>query len=166
MATLDLPVLIRCQQACAHADMTRVQALDQWLMAWRETAELAAADLEMGANLLRLLQALAPGMMRPEQPLGWVSAWGLAANHWRVALPDSLRGFLWSWVENQLVAASKCMPFGQTDIQRSLIALNGPMSIAIEQAMVIEDEEMGTGLPGLAWLSAAHETQYSRLFRS
>ena len=36
----------------------------------------------------------------------------------------------------------------------------------VENAMQLEDDDIGSGLVGLSMSSALHETQYSRLFRS
>ena len=47
-----------------------------------------------------------------------------------------------------------------------LFALHPHISKAIETAVALGDDDMGTATVGLALLSARHETQYSRLFRS
>ena len=77
-----------------------------------------------------------------------------------------MQGFGWSWLENQVAAAIKLVPLGQTDGQRLQIRLMPVLEEVVTLAMALSDDEIGAGLPGLAVASARHETQYSRLFRS
>jgi urease accessory protein len=51
----------------------------------------------------------------------------------------------------------KAVPLGQTDGQKMLLSLSKAFP---------EARDEGNFAPGLAMLSAKHETQYSRLFRS
>ena len=67
---------------------------------------------------------------------------------------------------NQVMAAVKAVPLGQTDGQRMLLGLGERIGPAVEAAMALPDDEVGNFAPGLALLSSRHETQYSRLFRS
>ena len=64
------------------------------------------------------------------------------------------------------MAAVKCVPLGQTDGQRILLALGDRLQGIAERAAHLDDDALGSFAPGLAVLSARHETQYSRLFRS
>jgi len=79
---------------------------------------------------------------------------------------ECLLGFSWAWLENQIAAASKAMPMGQTDGQNIMRHLIPVIEQVVEKAMALEDEEIGSGLVGLAMSSSLHEHQYSRLFRS
>jgi urease accessory protein len=63
-------------------------------------------------------------------------------------------------------AAIKSVPLGQSAGQRILSCLANDIPEAVEQAMRISDSERQAFSPMLAILSAQHETQYSRLFRS
>jgi urease accessory protein len=54
--------------------------------------------------------------------------WALAAASWRIPLADSLAAYLWSWCENQVLAALKAVPLGQTAGQRLLLAARWPHS--------------------------------------
>jgi len=69
-----------------------------------------------------------------------------------------VQAYLWSWLENQVMAALKAVPLGQTAGQKMLLSLSGRLSC--------ENENFVNFAPGLAVLSSNHETQYSRLFRS
>ena len=63
-------------------------------------------------------------------------------------------------------AAVKAMPLGQSAGQRMLARLAREIPIAVAHALSLADDERQAFSPMLAILSARHETQYSRLFRS
>ena len=52
------------------------------------------------------------------------------------------------------------------DNKNFLNFLYKPYSKSLQSIEQLDDEELGSTLPGLAMASALHETQYSRLFRS
>ena len=64
------------------------------------------------------------------------------------------------------MAALKLLPLGQSAGQRVLFALSETVLREIEPCFAVTDEEISGSLPGLVHASAAHESQYSRLFRS
>jgi urease accessory protein len=86
--------------------------------------------------------------------------------HWQIGLEDCLLGYAWGWLENQIAAAIKLVPLGQTDGQRVQLQQAERLPAVVERALVIEDDDIGAGAPALAIASASHETQYTRLFRS
>lgn len=169
VAGLDLPVLIRLQRAWTQTDRERVLYWNSFLQACRESAEFELEDQQMGRALIRLLGALDIDAARHwprQQAVCFATAFALAGVHWQVNEMDVLQGYCWSWLENQVAAATKLVPLGQTEAQQVLLALMDSVREAVECASALEDDEIGAGLPGLALLSAQHETQYSRLFRS
>ena len=74
--------------------------------------------------------------------------------------------YVWSWLENQVLAAIKLVPLGQVAGQRLLVALGARIPQVVAIAMTIDDADLSTFAPGLCLASARHETQYTRLFRS
>lgn len=115
--------------------------------------------------LLGLLQLISPAL-----PIG-AFAWsqGLESAFelgWAQGDSQSLLGFAWAWLENQLAAACKAMPLGHTAAQRLNEQLRPKLVTAVDVALSLTDDQLGPILPGLALGSAHHETQYSRLFRS
>jgi urease accessory protein len=131
-------------------------------LASRETAELRAETLQMGRSLALLLRDLElTGMERQE--CSYPMAFAQAVKCLEIEARDALVAYLWSWLENQVMAALKAVPLGQTDGQRMLLALGGTLERVAFKAMNSEPVNLA---PGLAFLSARHETQYSRLFRS
>lgn len=166
---LDLPVLLRLLKAWRQGDWQAVQDWNDTLQAARETRELLLEDVQMGEALLRLLVSLElPSAQRwPQQKsISFATGFAMAAHHFDINDDDALSGFAWSWLENQVAAAIKLVPFGQTDGQRLLMTLMPCIETTVAEACVREDHDIGAGLPGLAVVSMQHETQYSRLFRS
>ena len=60
----------------------------------------------------------------------------------------------------------KAVPLGQSAGQRILGRLAQEIPAAVNHAMQLSDDDRQAFAPLLAVLSARHETQYSRLFRS
>jgi urease accessory protein len=102
----------------------------------------------------------------PQPAYSFVVLFAQACLQWNVPVREACLGYLWSWVENQVAAASKLVPLGQTTAQAMIAALQPDIPEAVYQSTQIEEDEIGACLPGLAMASALHETQYSRLFRS
>jgi urease accessory protein len=63
-------------------------------------------------------------------------------------------------------AAMKAVPLGQAAAQRMLERLADAIPGAVDEALARSDDARQAFTPMLAILSAQHETQYSRLFRS
>jgi urease accessory protein len=62
------------------------------------------------------------------------------------------------------MAAVKAVPLGQTAGQKILLSLGNRLAGIAD--LQVEESSWSNFAPGLAVLSARHETQYSRLFRS
>lgn len=150
MARMEAPILWR---------MMHGEDLNELFLASRETAELRAETLQMGHSLARLLRDLGLGEVPHEEP-SYPAAFAFAAEKFELNPKDALHAYLWSWLENQVMAALKAVPLGQTDGQRLLLALGEKIE------NVNPGVDFSNLAPGLAFLSARHETQYSRLFRS
>lgn len=139
--------------------------LNDEFLASRETAELRAETLQMGYSLANLLRSL--GIDIPEfEEMSFPMAFACAVRHWGIEPRQALVAYLWSWLENQVMAAVKAVPLGQTDGQKILLSLGNLLPAVTEKAKSIRDDDLGNFAPGLAMLSSQHETQYSRLFRS
>ena len=155
MARMELPVL-RAQ----IADPT--QECNDYFVASRESAELRAETLQMGRSLAKLLREL--GIEVPIESPAYPSAYAVAVRHWRIPVRDAALAYLWSWLENQVMAALKAVPLGQTAGQKMLLALGARLEELAD--VQLEETSWSNFAPGLACLSVRHETQYSRLFRS
>lgn len=168
----ELPCLTEMMAAWKQDDLDRLQVLDADFIASRETAELRAETLQMGYSLKRLIDDLPafPEDLRVDlvsfDPASFPLVWSAAATAWEVPTQEALTAWLWTWAENQAMAALKAVPLGQTAGQRILASLGENIPILAANAMTMSDEEISNFAPGLAIASSRHETQYSRLFRS
>ncbi len=166
---LDIPILLRLHAAWCADDQNAVRHWSAWLHACRESAELQAEDRQLGSALARLLLDLGLEEARPwlsDEQATYATLFALAAARWGIAAHDMALGFLWSWSENQIMAALKLMPLGQTAGQRMLSALIKQLPAILQRAEACTDADIGQLAPAQAIASARHETQYSRLFRS
>jgi urease accessory protein len=164
VARTDLPLLRLAMQGDVEA---RWLALNDLSLACRETRELRLTDSAMGEALRRVLKNL--GIEVPQvlqQEVSFNVLFAFAAKHWGLAFDAAALGLGWSWLENQVAAATKLVPLGQTQAQQLLNDLQPLLPQAIEIAKNVEEDFIGAGLPALAIASSRHETQYSRLFRS
>ncbi len=174
LARGDLPALAQACWAWQCDDGARIAALNAWLRQTRESAELRAQAEQMGRSLLDWLRnsehAADPRIagtlaaLRPA-PL-WPTAFALAAVLAGASARDTLLAFAWGWSENMAQAAMKAVPLGQAAAQRILARLALAIPAAVADALALPDSERRVFTPLLAILSARHETQYSRLFRS
>jgi urease accessory protein len=172
LARADLPVLAQAVPAWQAHDMARIRSLNDWVQATRESAELRQQTQQMGRSLaewlknrdtpddrVELLATLRPA---PTWPL----AFALAATLSGAPLRDGLLCFGFGWAENMVQAAMRSVPLGQSAAQRILARLIDALPGTVERAAALGDEQRQAFTPMLAILSARHETQYSRLFRS
>ena len=172
MASMEAPVLLRLIDAWRAQDFTAAAAWNDLFLASRETAELRAETAQMGFSLARLLNQLdgidsdALTYLTELGEISFPSAFALAVASWNLPPAAALSAYLWSWAENQVMAALKIVPLGQTDGQRMLLAIGDRFATVVERVSTLGDDDIGTFTPRLAILSSRHETQYSRMFRS
>ena len=173
LARCDLPAMAQAMAAWQVHDGPRLAALNDWLRQTRETAELRAQAEQMGRSLLDWLRnsahagdpRLATLATLPGAPL-WPTAFALATVLAGAKPRAALLAFAWGWAENMAQAAMKAVPLGQAAAQRVLARLMQAIPPAVEAALQMPDEARQAHAPMLAILSAQHEAQYSRLFRS
>ncbi len=171
LARCDLAVIAQAIPAWRDADLIRIAQLNAWVLQTRETSELRAQTEQMGRSLLEWLRnhegaslqhIEACAGLAPTYPV----AYALAASQTAAGLRDCLLAYAFGWAENMMQAALKSVPLGQSSGQRILARLSRDIPAAVETAMQLSDNERQAFTPMLAILSAQHETQYSRLFRS
>jgi urease accessory protein len=185
LARADLPACAQAFQAWqAPPDACRLQSLNDWVLATRESAEFRLQTEQMGRSLVEWLRngehagdpriarcaALAPA---PSWPVAFALACVLASGTADTADDDAkddaeqaLLALAFGWAENMAQAAMKSVPLGQAAAQRILTRLTQAIPEAVQQALSLPEDARQAFTPGLAILSARHENQYSRLFRS
>jgi urease accessory protein len=172
IGSFEAPLLWRMSGAL---EAKKFSAFARWngvFRAGRETAELRAETLQMGHALSALMMELPfcdnqdIERLHSAGPLTFPATFSFAAHHMGVNKSAALVAYLWSWLENQVMAALKGIPLGQSAGQRMLAALGAELSEIAPRAMQLGDDELSNFAPGLAIASSRHETQYSRIFRS
>ncbi len=171
LARADLAVIAQAIPAWQQQDHTRIAQLNAWVLQTRESSELRAQTEQMGRSLLEWLrnhttaQAEQIALLASQQPT-YPLAFALAASATGAPLRDCLLANAFGWAENMMQAAIKAVPLGQSSGQRILSALAANIPAAVDQALALDDESRQAFSPMLAILSARHESQYSRIFRS
>jgi urease accessory protein len=169
MGTLEGPVWVRLYRAWQERDADCARHWNERMLALRETAELRAETLHMGGALKAVLEAtqeIDTALLDQLASPTFAAAFSFASHGLGVSLHEGLTGYLWSWAENQVSAAMKLVPLGQSSGQRMLVKLIGMLPAIAEQALELPDDRLSNFAPGLAIASSRHETQYTRLFRS
>jgi urease accessory protein len=161
----EAPLLARMIAAWCEGNEALLVELDAQYLASRETAELRAETLQMGHSLKRLIDDLKESIAVPPR-LTFISVWSGLVAAWNIAPTDALTAWLWSWAENQTMAALKAVPLGQAAGQRILLEIGGRIPAVVERALQLDEDNCSNFAPGFAIACARHETQYSRLFRS
>ena len=162
LTTLDCHYASRAYRATSDTTFREINAE---MLASRETHELLQEDLLLGAAFKKW--AVDQGIDVPDVNeysliclYGWVAA--------RYELPEDwlISGILWSWLENQMIVAAKAIPLGHNALQNILAELKPQISECVDQALESLSIDSSSTVPLLSILSAQHEAQYSRLFRS
>ena len=167
----DMAVLAQAIPAWQSGDALRLKALNDWVMATRETAEMRLQTEQMGRSLLDWLRNLQQAsevqlVCCAQLPTTYPLAMALALSLAQVPLDQALQAHAFGWAENMTQAALKAVPLGQSAGQRMLARLAREIPVAVQTALLLSDEDRQAFSPMLAILSARHETQYSRIFRS
>lgn len=167
--SLDVPVFSRLHRALANGDAASARRWNDYLFASRGSAELRAEERQVGSALARLLsregvEAATPWQADPRVTLA--TGFALASVAWAAPVSQAALAYVFAWAEAQVGAATRLIPLGQTDAQRALGQLIERAAAGIQPALARGDHELSSTSPGQLLLSALHETQYSRLFRS
>ena len=172
LARSDLPVLAQAVQAWRACDMARIHALNDWVLQTRESRELRLQTEQMGRSLmdwLRVQHASAADVKvasRTFESPAYPVAFALAASLTAADAHDCLLSYAFGWAENMTQAAVKAVPLGQSAGQRMLALLAADIPGVVAYALRVPETNRQAFSPMLAILSAQHENQYSRLFRS
>ena len=170
----DMAAIAQAALAWHNDDRERIAALNQWVRATRETSELRLQTEQMGRSLVDWLQNRHADDVALQPTIAWLGtqdasypiAFSFAAHCTGAAAHDALLAYAFGWAENMVQAAIKTVPLGQSAGQRILARLTQEIPQAVALALSLPDQGRQAFSPMLAILSAQHEQQYSRLFRS
>ena len=168
----ELAVMVQAFRAWQRDDRNAVQSLNGWVTSTRESSELRQQSEQMGRSLALWLanaergdpRIAALGDLVPSPT--WPIAYALAAQRSGAPLREALLAHAFGWAENLVQAALKAIPLGQNAGQRVLARLLDAIPAAVDHAIGLDAGSRQAFLPMLSILSAQHESQYSRLFRS
>jgi urease accessory protein len=163
---LEAAIVVRSHRATHTKDFETLTYWNDWLTAARETEELRSQSLQMGRSLLRLFQQLQPVTLPNLESCHFAIAFGIVAAHWNLAEQITVMAYLQSWTTNLISAGIKLIPLGQTTGQQLLLQLSDEIESASHEILHLSDDDLNTCGWGLSIASMAHETLYSRLFRS
>jgi urease accessory protein len=173
LARSDLAVVAKAFKAWSRSDLAQIAELNAWITTTRETSELRQQTEQMGRSMVEWLKnrgeptdARVAELKALTPAPTWPVAFALAALQTGAPLREALLSFAFGWAENMVQAALKAVPLGQSAGQRVLAALIERIPAAVDAATALMDSERQAFAPMLAILSAQHEVQYSRLFRS
>ena len=177
LARSDIAVVAKAFKAWRRGDFDHIGVLNAWTANTRESAEMRQQTQQMGRSMaewmthrggapqspvdvrVALLKSLVPAPT-------WPIAFALAAQQTGAPLREALLAFAFGWAETMVQSALRAVPLGQSAGQRILGSLLVEIPKAVDHAASLLDSERQAFTPMLAILSAQHETQYSRLFRS
>ena len=168
----DLALTAAAIAAWQVHDGARIRSLNDWVRHTRESAEFRLQTEQAGRSMAEWLRQRAPedarlATLRALAPApSWPVAFALAAVQSGATTRDALLAMAFGWAENMVQGAVKAVPLGQSAGQRLLAALAQAIPAAVDDALTRDDDTRQAFTPMLAILSARHETQYSRLFRS
>ena len=176
-ARSDLAAAAQAHAAWATHDAARLAELNAWVLCSRESAEFRLQTEQAGRSLGDWLRQRAADEGGADDPrlstlrrlapaASWPLAFALAG--WRTGADArcTLLAMAFGWAENMVQAAVKAVPLGQSAGQRLLGALAADIPGAVDDALARDDATRQAFTPLLAIVSARHEAQYSRLFRS
>jgi urease accessory protein len=165
----DLPLFARLHVAWSTGDSDAALRWDNELYAARGSRELREEELQLGRALARWLCTLGYREAEPylrAEVVTLAAMYSLAAERFGIALRPAALAYAFSWTEAQIGAATRLIPLGQADAQRTLSRALALLARGVDAALSRSDDEIGSSAQGQVLLSMLHETQYSRLFRS
>lgn len=168
---IDADILREAHRAAAAGDLADLVAVNRRGLAYRATAELALEASAQGAAFLASCRTAWPDKFLAAWAAGgesvcYSAAVGAAAARAGIPLKAALIGYLQAMAANLVSAGLRLGIVGQTDGQRVLAALEPAVIDAASAAAKRDPGDFGSATFAVDLTSMAHETQYSRLFRS
>jgi urease accessory protein len=157
-ARIDIPVLARLHDAWSAGNAAAVEHWSAVLHACRETAELRAEDRQTGQALARVLAGLGidgAGIWNRHPSATLATCFSLAAVAWNIPRHEAAVGYLWSWLENQVLCAVKLVPLGQAAGQRLLADLAGRIPALARRRYELRTRKSAAAPSAWPWPAAA-----------
>jgi urease accessory protein len=161
---------------CAIADnRAKLLEIAELAAAFRGTSEFALETTQQGTAGLSTLR-----QVWPDRLLDWLSGalseskvqpaaavvLGVRSAGQGIPAATALAAFLQSYIANLVIAGVRLIPLGQVGGQLAIAALEDAILATSAQAEMATIDDLGSAAFMVDLASMAHETQYTRLFRS
>lgn len=156
-------------------DRAKLFEIAELAAAFRGTSEFALESFQQGTACLNTVR-----LVWPDALLDWLSnilrdhdirpalsvVLGIRSARQDIPASLALPAFLQSYIANLVTAGVRLVPLGQTDGQFAIAALEQVVLSTSAQAENATIDDLGSAAFMVDLASMAHETQYTRLFRS
>jgi urease accessory protein len=170
---IDVDVLRDAHCAAMNGDIEALTLANRRGVAFRATAEMVTETTAQGAAFLNTCRAAWPEPLLDrwaatlnDGPVCYAAVVGAATARAGVALEWALSAYLQAMAANLVAAGLRLGIIGQTDGQRILAALESVINGAVAATSTRDASSFGAATFAVDLASMAHETQYTRLFRS
>jgi urease accessory protein len=172
---IDADTLRDAHRAAATGDIEALTGANRHGLAFRATAETALESAAQGAAFLATCRAAWPEpfledwaakLGEANEAVCHPAAVGAATARAGIPLEWALTGYLQALAINLISAGLRLGIIGQTDGQRITAALEPVIRVAAAGAPTRDPSCFGGATFAVELASMAHETQYTRLFRS
>ncbi len=156
-------------------DRAKLFEIAELAAAFRGTSEFALESSQQASACCatlcqvwpdRLLDSLSQLLSERHVPLALAVVLGVRSARQGIPVSLALSAFLQSYIANLVTAGVRLIPLGQTDGQLAIAALEEAVLTASAQARNAAIDDLGSAAFMVDLASMAHETQYTRLFRS
>jgi urease accessory protein len=170
---IDADILRDAHRAALAADIEALDAANRRGLAFRATAELALESTAQGEAFLTTCHATWPDPRLDHWAtrldggrVCYAAAVGAATGCAGIPLGGALIAYLQAMAANLVSAGLRLGLVGQTDGQRIFAALEPIVGAAVASALTRDPCAFGGATLSVDLASMAHETQYTRLFRT
>lgn len=157
------------------SSLEEIARVDRMIAAAALPREVREAGIKMGARMLAIAGAVAPGdslaAYAADVTAGRCSghpavAFGVAGRQLGVPLEELLTCYLFTAVTSLTQNAVRAIPIGQDAGQRVLLASHPDVADAVRRIRSLEADDFGITAPGLEIAQMRHEHQRVRMFMS
>jgi urease accessory protein len=170
---IDTHILRDAHRAALAADLEALEIANRCGLAFRATAEMALEAAAQGEAFLAACRAAWPDprldawtATLDASPVCCAAAAGAVTAWAGIPLGCALTAYLQAMAANLVSAGLRLGLVGQTDGQRILAALEPIVDMAVASALIRDSGAFGGAAFAVDLASMAHETQYTRLFRT
>jgi urease accessory protein len=170
---IDADILRDAHRAALVGDSEAFDAANRRGLAFRATAELSLESTAQGEAFLATCRAARPDPRLDHWaaglgggPVCYPATVGAVTGCAAIPLGCVLTAYLQAMAANLVSAGLRLGMVGQTNGQRILAALEPGVGTAVASALTRDPSAFGGATFAVDLVSMAHETQYTRLFRS